>query len=115
MSILKQIMEEFDAMDEDGSWGEDHPILQMAADIDAKTSRIAELERRLAYTPGGDCMSYEELAAEYGKLLEAQQPTVTDGCLYALKNYSQADADGAMVNVSRQALDEAIAVLQQES
>jgi hypothetical protein len=31
--------------------------------------------------------------------------------LTALKNYTQADADGVMVNVSRQALDEAIAAL----
>ena len=39
---------------------------------------ISALESQVAYAPTGDAMSYAELAAEYGKLLDAQPAAVAD-------------------------------------
>ncbi len=35
-----------------------------------KDKRIAELEAKLHYTPGGDCMTYEELGKAFGEVCD---------------------------------------------
>jgi len=42
MSILKEIMEEFDQMKEDGCWDEDHPILKLAEHNDQLKKSLVE-------------------------------------------------------------------------
>lgn len=39
-SLLKQIMDEYDAAPEDGSFEGDHPIVQMAAEIDSLRAKV---------------------------------------------------------------------------
>ncbi|KZX57786.1 hypothetical protein A3709_19375 [Halioglobus sp. HI00S01] len=37
--------------------------------ISAQRTHITELNAKLAYSPGGDCLSYQELAEEYSKVM----------------------------------------------
>ena len=60
--------------------------------------------------------SYYLRAAEYIEELRAEKrAAISTEALIALKSSQQADADGVVVRVSRQALDEAIAVLSHSS
>lgn len=97
---------------------------QSMSDCDANRMRRAILKYLSVFDAcgGSESVDAEEFAAARHGLRESVaevpspapsswQPTVSPMAMAALEHYRQADEDGEMVTVSRQALDEAIAAL----